>query len=94
MFYCFNLIRVDFNSSVSDQIPYELTSPHSESTFISIEAQLVPLKYFEHLFEIVNMLRLPFSFYHYIVDVHLDYAPNLFSKYSRHHPLIYGPGII
>ena len=43
-FYCFNLIGVDFYSSVSDQIPQELTIPYSESILIGIEAQLVPSK--------------------------------------------------
>ena len=51
-------------------------------------------KYFEHPFEIVNMLRLPFAFHHHIVNVHLNRPPNLILEHSRHHPLISGPCIL
>ena len=93
-FHCFNLVAVDLYSSVSDQIPQELASPHFESTLLGIESYFVPSKYFKHFFEVANMLYFLLALYHHIIDVDLDNAPNFISEHSSHHPLICGTSIL
>jgi len=93
-FHCFNLVTVDHYSLVSDQIPQELASPHSESTLLGIESYFVPSKYIKHFFEVANMLHFLLALYCHIIDVDLKDAPNFISKHSGHHPLIRGTNIL
>ena len=76
---------------MSDYVPEELASPHSEGTLVRIETQPVPFKYFKYICEVTNMPLLLFAFHHHIINVYLHRTTDLFLKHSSHHPLIGSP---
>ena len=57
-----DLIWVDLYPLISDQITQELTSSYTESTLLSIKAQLVLPKYIKRSLKILYMLTFLFAF--------------------------------
>jgi len=82
-----HLVRVGFDTPLSEQISRELSGGHSEGAFLGVKSDLILSEAIKCLAQMLQVVDTSEALHKHVIDVHLHGTPDLLLENFVDHPL-------